>query len=96
MKRQNIFQRLIQDKKALEEYGVKSLSVFGSVARGNGKETSDVDILVSFNHPLGLFAFMELKDHLERVLNSHVDLVTEQALHPCLRNRILKESIHVL
>ncbi len=96
MKRKNILQCLTHDRKAIEEYGVKSLSVFGSVARGDEKETSDVDILVSFNQPLGLFAFLELRDHLEEILDTQVDLVTEQALHPRLRNRILKESIHVL
>ena len=96
MKRKNILQCLVHDKQAIEGYGVKSLSIFGSVARGDEKEISDVDILVSFNHPLGLFAFMKLRDHLEDVLGTSVDLVTEQALHPRLRNRILKESIHVL
>jgi uncharacterized protein len=68
MKRKNILQCLAHDKKAIEEYGVKSLSVFGSVARGDEKETSDIDILVSFNQPLGFFAFMKLRDHLEGIL----------------------------
>jgi len=95
MNRQDIFQRLTQDQKELEHYSVKSLSLFGSVARGEEKETSDVDILVSFGKPIGLFAFIELKDHLEEILGTHVDLVTEQALHPRLHNKIIEESIHV-
>lgn len=96
MRRQNILHCLNQDKRALKQYDVKTLSLFGSVAREEEKETSDVDILVTFNRPLGLFAFMELKDHLEGILDAHVDLVTEDALHPRLRSRILKESIHVI
>ena len=96
MRRQNILQCLTRDKRTLKQYGIKTLSLFGSVARDEEKETSDVDILVTFNQPLGLFTFLELKDHLEDVLDAHVDLVTEDALHPRLRSRILKESIHVL
>lgn len=96
MRRQAILRCLTQDKTTLEQYGIKTLSLFGSIARGEDKETSDVDILVTFNQPPGLFTFLELKDHLEDVLDAHVDLVTEDALHPRLRSRILKESIHVI
>ena len=96
MRQQNILQNLNKDQKTLKQYGIKTLSLFGSVAREEATETSDVDILVTFSQPLGLFAFMELKDHLEELLDAHVDLVTEDALHPRLRSRILKESIHVI
>jgi predicted nucleotidyltransferase len=96
MRRKTILQCLNQDQKALKQYGIKSLSLFGSVARGEEKETSDVDLIVAFNQPPGLFAFMELKDHLEGILNAHVDLVTEEALHPRVRKRILKETLHVM
>jgi hypothetical protein len=96
MRQENILKSLNQDEKILKQYGVKSLSLFGSVARGEEKDTSDIDLLVTFDQPLGLFTFMELKDHLEGVLGAHVDLVTEKALHPHLRKRILKESIHVI
>jgi len=96
MRRAAILQCIVRDQKKLEQRGVKSLSLFGSVARGEEKKTSDVDILVSFSRPVGLFAFMELKNHLEGVLGMPVDLVTKQALHPHLRARILKESIHAL
>lgn len=96
MRRQYVLQSLHQDQMTLKQYGVKSLSLFGSVAREEEKETSDIDILVTFEQPLGFFAFMDLKDHLEEILGTHVDLVTEDALHPRLRNKILKESIHVI
>ena len=96
MKRNDIVRYLTQDRKALEHYHVKSLSLFGSAARNQQTPTSDIDILVSFDHPLGLFAFINLKNHLEELLGSPVDLVTEQALHPYLRHRILEESVHVI
>jgi len=96
MKQRQVLRCLTQDRKNLKRYGVKSLSLFGSVARKEEIDISDVDLLVTFNQPLGIFAFMELKDHLEGVLGTRVDLVTEDALHPHLRNRILKESIHVI
>lgn len=96
MRRQNVLQCLNQDQKALKQYGIKTLSLFGSVAREEATEASDVDILVTFSRPLGLFAFMELKDHLEGILHAPVDLVTKEALHPRLRSKILKESIHVI
>jgi predicted nucleotidyltransferase len=95
MNQQDVIQRLTRDQEKLERYSIKSLSLFGSVARGEEKETSDIDILVSFGKPIGLFAFIELKDHLEEILGTHVDLVTEQALHPRLHNEIVEGSIHV-
>ncbi|MCE3231088.1 MAG: putative nucleotidyltransferase [Alphaproteobacteria bacterium] len=95
MNQQDILKRLLLDQKELEQYSVKSLSLFGSVARNEEKETSDVDILVSFDKPIGIFAFMELKDHLEEILATPVDLVTEQALHPRLHDKSMEESIHV-
>lgn len=96
MRQQAVLNCLMKDKKNLNQYGIKTLSLFGSVARGEETESSDVDILVSFKKSLGLFAFMELKDHLEEVLGMEVDLVTEKALHPRLRNKILQELIHVI
>ena len=96
MNRQDLIKCLTQDRDVLKQYNVKSLSVFGSVAREEEKDTSDVDILISFNRSPGLFAFMDLKNHLEDMLGVPVDLVTQQALHPHLRDRIIKESIHVL
>jgi len=95
MNKQEALRCLTRDQKELEQYNVKSLSLFGSVARGEEMESSDVDILVSFGKPIGLFTFIELKEHLEEILGINVDLVTEQALHPHLHDKIIEESIHV-
>jgi uncharacterized protein len=83
-------------KNDLFEYGVYSLAVFGSIARGEGSVKSDIDILVDFDSKKGLFAFVGLKDYLEKILKCEVDLVTKNALHPALKQKILLEARHVL
>ena len=76
-------------------FGVASLAVFGSVARGEAGEASDVDILVTFEGTADFDRFMNLKFHLEDLLGRPVDLVTPNALRPELRPRIEREAIHV-
>jgi len=94
MTRQEVLQCLRKNKKTLGAiWGVQSLALFGSIAREEARDDSDVDLLVSFSHTPGLFGFLGLKDHLESILKARVDLVTEQALHHRLRANILKESI---
>jgi uncharacterized protein len=75
--------------------GVKSLAIFGSVARGDETENSDIDILVEFDKTIGLFEFIRLKHYLEEMTGYRVDLVTPDALHPALRDSILGEAIYV-
>jgi len=79
----------------LVQFGVKSIAVFGSVARDEAKEFSDIDLLVEFNRPIGLFEFVRLKYYLESLTKSQVDLVTPDALRPELRESILREAKYV-
>jgi hypothetical protein len=88
--------KLNSHKKALFQYGVHSLAVFGSIARGEGTVKSDIDILVDFDSKKGLFGFVSLKDYLEKILQCEVDLVTKNALHPALKQKVLQEARHVL
>ncbi len=75
-------------------YGVRSLAVFGSVARGSAEESSDLDLLIRFeSDPPGLLGFIELEGHLSDLLDAQVDLVMESALKPSLRDRILTEAM---
>lgn len=77
-----------------ESYGVESLAVFGSVARGEAEPDSDVDLLVRFRgEPPSLFGFVRLERELAELLCRRVDLVMETALKPRLRDRILAEAI---
>jgi hypothetical protein len=76
----------------LREAGVKSLKLFGSVVRGEARPESDIDILVEFSRPVGLLAFVRLKNRLAELLGRPVDLVTPDALKPPLRDGILSEA----
>jgi predicted nucleotidyltransferase len=79
-------------QKELHEAGVKSLKFFGSVVRGEARADSDIDILVEFSRPIGLLAFVRLKNRLSELLGRPVDLVTPDALKPPLRDGILSEA----
>jgi uncharacterized protein len=94
MDRAEILTLLKRQKRTLKKFGVASLSVFGSAARNRIRKNSDVDLLVEFDQPVGLFEFARLKLHLEKVLGRRVDLVTPEALRKELREQILREAIH--
>jgi predicted nucleotidyltransferase len=79
----------------LRQHGVKSLSVFGSLVRGKATPESDIDMLVEFDRPVGLFEFIHLKLYLEDLTGRSVDLVTPDALRPSMRADILNEAVHV-
>jgi predicted nucleotidyltransferase len=74
-----------------EKYGISEIGVFGSCARGDASSDSDIDILVSFNRPVGFFEFLELEERLSEWLGAKVDLVTRAALKPHIGRRILNE-----
>lgn len=96
MKRDTVI-RILKDKNTelAKQYGVKSLSLFGSVARDEATSTSDVDLLVEFNRPVGYFGLFALQDHLEKLLGCSVDLGTPDSLKPRIRERVLGELIRV-
>lgn len=78
-----------------EKHGVRKLSLFGSVARDEAGDASDVDLLVEFDRPVGLFGLFELQDHLEQLLGCSVDLGTPDSLKPRIRSTVLEESVDV-
>jgi len=69
----------------LERHGVAYAGVFGSVARGEDRPHSDVDILVRLGRPIGMVEYMDLIHSLEEILQKKVDLVTEQSLNKHVR-----------
>ncbi len=77
----------------LRELGVATLDLFGSVAREEATNASDVDLLASFDRPISLFEFIDLKIYLETIIGTPVDLVTRTGLKPRLRDRVLSEAI---
>ena len=77
----------------LKKYRVKSLSVFGSIARGEADEQSDVDLLVEFEQTVGLLTFVRLQRYLETILGCEVDLGTPESLKAYLQEGVLEEAV---
>jgi len=75
-----------------EKYGVKRIGFFGSLVRGEGRQESDIDVLVEFEKGAKTFDnYMDLKFFLEDVFKKKVDLVIFDALKPEIKERILSE-----
>ena len=77
------------------QYRVKHLGIFGSVAKGTQTKKSDIDLLVEFSGPIGLFSFVRLERELSEILGRKVDLVSKDGLKPIIRDSILEEVIYV-
>jgi predicted nucleotidyltransferase len=77
-----------------KKYHVKSMAIFGSYARGEENPSSDLDIIVTFDQPIGL-DFVILADELESLLRVKVDLVSEKAVKPRMINSIKKDLLYV-
>ncbi len=77
----------------LKRYRVKRAAIFGSFARGETKEGSDIDLLIEFEGESSLLDLVSLKLDLEEALGRNVDVVTYNALHSSLKNLILREQV---
>lgn len=76
-----------------QRYGVVQLSVFGSIARGEHTDASDVDLLYVLDPDARLgFAISQLEDELTEILGRPVDLVAERALHRLIRDDVLADA----
>ncbi len=96
MDRQAILRLLNTEGPALRrKYAVKSLALFGSMARGDDREGSDVDVLVTFEGRPTFDSFMGLKLDLEDLLGRPVDLGTPDTLRPEMRQGVERDMIHV-
>ena len=87
---------LTAHRERLTPYRVKSLALFGSVARDEARSDSDVDILVEFERPVGYFGFFDLKEYLESLLRARVDLATSGSLKEDVGAAVTKDLIHVV
>jgi predicted nucleotidyltransferase len=96
LQRDNVLAILRQHKADLcDRYGLISLGIFGSVARDEAREDSDLDVIVKLSKP-NLFALVHLREELISLLGCQVDIVHEsQTLRPFFRKVIERESIWV-
>ena len=98
MTAQETIARLSSEKQIFQQFSVKALYLFGSVVRGEDRPGSDIDVLVEFEPDarVGLFTFARLQRRLSEILGRPVDLVTPDALHKALKDRILEEAVHAV
>ena len=78
-----------------ERYHIRSIGIFGSYSRKHQTEQSDLDLVVEFDQPIGMMAFVHLKDLISDRLNIKVDLVTPEGLHPLIRDQVMHEVVYV-
>lgn len=95
MRRDVVLALLAANRDEIERFGVESLSLFGSVARGEGSDNSDVDLLVRFRETPSFSGYMKLRIFLEDLLGAKVDLVTESGLREAARPFVEKDAIRV-
>jgi predicted nucleotidyltransferase len=97
MDRNQILYILKSQKDYLQQrYGIEIIGVFGSVARGENNDNSDIDILYKFkDKKLSLFEYMQLLSELEKKFNTKVDLVREDKIKPLLKEYIQKDIVNV-
>ncbi len=91
--REQVLAKLSEERDNIRRFGVRSLGLFGSVARAENTSASDLDMLVEFDHK-SFDAYMDLKAYLENLFDCPVDLVLADALKPRLREPILNETVH--
>lgn len=93
MTREEAIRRLAAAQPELATLGVRSLDLFGSVARGEAGPASDVDLLVDVDRPVGLFHFFRVQRRLGEILGCKVDLVMRDAVKRQLRDCIFAEAV---
>ncbi len=91
--RDQILNVIQENEGVIRRFGVRRLGLFGSAARGEAKETSDLDFVVDFKKK-SFDAYMDLKIFLEELFGCKVDLVVSDAIKPRLREIILEEAVH--
>ncbi|SRR5260370_42159529 len=96
MQRDEAIEKLKQHETELRQLGVEHLYLFGSTARGEAREDSDVDLFFDYERgKLGLFQLMDVKEHASRILGRKADIMTRDSLHKVLRPRIEASALQV-
>jgi len=94
--RKHVLELLVERRADLAtRFAVKRLALFGSAARDELRDDSDIDLLVEFEGPATFDGYFGLKDHLETLLGRPVDLVTERGLKPRVRRSVERDLVGV-
>ena len=96
MKRDEAISRLQQHEADLRKLGVEHLYLFGSTARGEATDDSDVDLFFDYQKgKLGLFELMDVKEYAAGILGRKTDIMTRDSLHKMLRQKIEASAVRV-
>src|ERR1017187_4784073 len=96
MKRDEAINQLKQHEADLKRLGVEHLYMFGSTARGEAKDDSDVDLFFDYERgKLGLFELMDVKEYAANILGRKIDIMTRDSLHKTLRKTIEATAVRV-
>jgi uncharacterized protein len=97
MRREEVLNILKGHREELQQLGVCSLTLFGSVARNEAGPLSDVDLLVEIEQPMGLFGLLRIQHFIEQILGGiKVDLITKGAVLEDIKDDILEDSVRVI
>jgi uncharacterized protein len=95
LSQEDVITKLSTQQQELKSFHVKALFLFGSVARNEANINSDVDLLVEFEKPVGLFTFARTQRYLENLFNCAIDLGISDSLQPYLRDQVLGDAVRV-
>jgi predicted nucleotidyltransferase len=96
MERDTAIATLKAHETELRQLGVVRLYLFGSTARGEARETSDVDLFFDYEQgKLSLFGLMEVKEQASRILGRKADIMTRDSLHRCIREQVESSAFQI-
>ncbi|MGI0479542.1 nucleotidyltransferase family protein [Geminocystis sp. CENA526] len=93
--KEKVLKIIKNQEKFFDKYQIKTLALFGSTARNEATENSDLDFLVEFNTSPTFDNYMDLKFYLEKLFNKSIDLVIKQDLKPVIREEVMKDVFYV-
>lgn len=91
-----IIELLSSNQATIRQFGISKIGLFGSFARNEQSDQSDIDLIVEFEKGMKSYSsFFSLSEYLEKLFNNKVDLLTDKGLSPHLKSSIYKETIYV-